>query len=140
MFQNKRKWSIQPEINMTPFLDILLVLLIVFIVASPLTVTSINVKLPEISNKPSTNNSKFLSLIINKSGQYFVENRIILFKDLQTFLSTAKGEDDQFKLEIRADETVPYKYVMNAMSIANKIGIKSINMLGKSVQGSHFEK
>ncbi len=118
------------EINVTPFIDVILVLLIVFMVAAPLATVDMAVDLPVSSAKPSTRPDKPIYLVIKADHAIALDNKPVAVKDL------AKALDDQFhgdkgqRIYIQADKTVDYGDLMSVMNVLRGGGYLKIGLVG----------
>lgn len=118
------------DINVTPFVDVLLVLLIIFMITAPVITQTIRVKLPEESLRSSdiVTNRKFV-VTLDRKGRYYLNNQRIKIKNL-----TLKAVDWYEKrptqpVFIRADERVPYGQVTKLMSLLKNTGITNVGLL-----------
>lgn len=117
------------EINMTPFVDVMLVLLIIFIVTAPVLKHAVEVNLPQASSKPQVNRSEILSLNIDQSGGYILDKKRLTEKELNEQLQQASMASSKPVLHIYGDKKVAYDYVAKAMSIANAAGIEKVGFV-----------
>jgi len=119
------------EINMTPFVDVCLVLLVIFMVTAPFAISGIDVRLPK-TQSGATLNAAPIVLSVTQKGHFYLGKQEIseqnLVEQLKANLATAPTKS----LFIRADENVPYGKVMEAMSAAHQAGIEKIGMLGEA--------
>ncbi|MGY3803099.1 ExbD/TolR family protein [Pigmentibacter ruber] len=131
--ENRRKSHFISEINMTPFVDVCLVLLIIFMVTAPFAISGVNVQLPKTSqSKPLSMSSESLILSINKNGDYYIGKEFIKDVNLVTVLKNSTKDKEHPSIFIRADNGVPYGKVMAAMTAAQKAGIERIGMVGEN--------
>ncbi|MFK7873977.1 MAG: ExbD/TolR family protein [Oligoflexales bacterium] len=117
------------EINMVPLIDVMLVLLIVFMVAAPLSISGVKVNLPTSESTGQPVEEKQLVLSINKKGDYYLGKVQISEKDLKTRIKTILDSRNSKDLFIRADRKVEYEKVIHAMSAAKIAGVKRVGML-----------
>ena len=117
------------EINIVPLVDVMLVLLIIFMVAAPLSISGIAVKLPTSKAKGSSISEDKLVLSIDSTGGYFFEKSPISNQNLTKFLSDLFKQKGTDQLYIRADRRVPYGKVVDAMSMAKLAGAQKLGML-----------
>ncbi len=117
------------EINVIPLVDVLLVLLIVFMISAPLSISGISVHLPESKAKGQTLNEKHLILTIDSSGRFFIDKSPVPAVNLQEKLSAVFEVRAQKELYIRADKEVRYAAVVEAMSAGKLAGAEKISML-----------
>jgi biopolymer transport protein TolR len=117
------------DINVTPLVDVMLVLLIIFMVTAPLIPTGVKVDLPKVKSPTMEKNEDRLVLAIRKDGRLFLADTEIPREQLAEKLSTnAKLQQDK-ELYLRADEKLPYGAVVDVMAIARDSGVQSIGMI-----------
>ncbi|MBX9837054.1 MAG: biopolymer transporter ExbD [Silvanigrellaceae bacterium] len=130
---SNRKANFIANINMTPFVDVCLVLLIIFMVTAPFAISGVNVQLPKTSQSKSlslSNDSLILS--INKKGEFYIGKEFIKDTNLVTVIKNSIKDREHPSIFIRADDGVPYGKVMAAMTAAQKAGIERIGMVGEN--------
>ena len=110
------------EINVTPLVDVMLVLLIIFMVTAPLMLQGMDVNLPETTTQPIRMDNAPLVLTVTRDGRYSLARQEIAPDELQAKLEAvfeARGSKDVF---LRADEAAPYGVVVKAMAAARRAG------------------
>ena len=117
------------EINMIPMIDVMLVLLIIFMVAAPLSISGIQVNLPISKAKGVAIKEDRIVLSIDSKGDYFIEKEPIRKDKLTTKLQSIFEFKKQKHLYIRGDRTVQYTHIIDAMSAARQAGIHKMAML-----------
>lgn len=122
--------DLNSEINVTPFVDVMLVLLIIFMVTAPMLTTGVELDLPDTEAAPMEDVPEGkLVLSVNKNKKLFLSGQPVLWADLEVKLSSnAKVQEDR-ELWIEADESLPYKYVVTAMARARAAGIPKLMLL-----------
>ena len=121
--------DVMNEINMTPFVDIMLVLLIVFIVTIPVMQHAVTVDLPRASTTPLLAQPQTIGLAVNADGAYFWDDMPIEVTDLELRLTQASSQLPQPELHIRGDKAVRYERVAQAMAMAQRAGIRTIGFV-----------
>jgi len=117
------------EINVTPFVDVMLVLLIIFMVTAPMMYQGIDVDLPETSTLPLRVTDEPLILTVKKSGATFVGRKEIQPEDLTEKLAAIFEGRDSKELFLRADKTAPYGAVVKALAAAREAGASKLGMV-----------
>lgn len=123
------------EMNFIPLIDVMLVLLITFMIAAPLSIRGIDVNLPSSKAKGKDVDGKKIILSIDKQGKFFLDKLELEDKKLMKHLTAVYAAKAQKDLFIRADKDVPYGKVVDAMSAAKEAGVDKIGMLTKPTFG-----
>ena len=120
------------EINMTPLVDVMLVLLIIFMITVPLMKSAVNVDLPRTTSlgKPSKNNT--IRLSIDAQGKYFWNNEFVDDEKLSQMLETEAKSVDQKNIQLYADKDVRYERVAKLVSSVQRVGIKHVALITQS--------
>ena len=121
--------DVMNEINMTPMVDIMLVLLIIFIVTIPVMKHSVNIDLPRATNEPQNIKPETIRLSVDAQGKYFLNETPIADADLAPQLKTAATQKPQPELHIRGDKAVRYERVAEAMAAAQQAGLRKIGFI-----------
>lgn len=121
--------EVMNEINMTPLVDVMLVLLIIFIITIPVMKHSVNVDLPQASNRPENVKPETVNLSIDAQGQYFWNAQAISDEALVTQLQAEGAKEPQADLHIRGDKNVRYERVAQAMAAAQRAGVRKIGFV-----------
>ncbi len=117
------------DINMTPLIDVMLVLLVIFIITAPLLVSAVKVDLPRAEAAKSADTPKFLSVTLDKAGVVFVNDQALDARALTDQLSAAARANPDTELQLRADTAVPYGRVVEVMGAAQKAGLSRIGFV-----------
>jgi biopolymer transport protein TolR len=124
------------DINMTPLIDVMLVLLVIFIITAPLLVSSVRVDLPKASGTSASNAPKFVELTIDRAGAVYLDDAVQTTESLASVLErTAKANADA-EVRLRADTTVPYGRVVEVMVMAQKAGLNRIGFVADAPEAA----
>ena len=121
--------EVMNEINMTPMVDIMLVLLIIFIITIPVMKHSVNIDLPRASNEAQNIKPETIRLSVDAQGAYFLNETQLADADLTTQLQAAAAQNPQPELHIRGDKNVRYERVAQAMAAAQQAGLRKIGFI-----------
>jgi biopolymer transport protein ExbD len=121
--------DVMNEINMTPMVDIMLVLLIIFIITVPVMKHSVNIDLPRASNEAQNIKPETIRLSVDAEGSYFLNEAKIADEALATQLKAAASQNPQPDLHIRGDKSVRYERVAQAMAAAQQAGLRKIGFI-----------
>jgi biopolymer transport protein ExbD len=125
--------DVMNEINMTPLVDVMLVLLIIFIITVPVMKHAVNIDLPRATNQPQDAKPETIRLSVDARGVYFWNEEKIADKDLPLRLGSAAALKPQPELHIRGDKDVRYERVAQAMAQAQHAGIRKIGFITEPV-------
>lgn len=118
------------EINVTPFVDVMLVLLIIFMVAAPLLTVGVPIELPETAATPlQQEEQEPLTIAMTADGGIMVQNSEVPRERLVTLLTSVAGERSDGKVFLRADGQVSYSDVMQVMGALNAAGFRNIGLV-----------
>jgi biopolymer transport protein TolR len=118
------------DINVTPFVDVMLVLLIIFMVTAPMMIQGVDVNLPQTTaNDIKTQKEEPLIVTVNKKQEISIEKTVIKLDDLGTKLEAILKYRDDKQVLLRADTDVPYGFVVKVMAAAKKAGIEKLGMI-----------
>lgn len=122
---NKRRSSIS-EINITPFVDVLLVLLIIFMVAAPMMVGSVEINLPKGASDSISEKSQPITVTIKQDGSIYLQEENIKLRSLAPELLKVNNNDLNNKIYVRADQGLDYGRVMEVVRIINLAGFSQV--------------
>jgi biopolymer transport protein ExbD len=118
------------DINVTPLVDVMLVLLIIFIITIRVIVAQIPVTLPKATNLPTVTKPENITIAIDKDGHWFWNTKpVATMDDLKNLLRGIVRNDPQPEVQIRGDAEVRYQYVGQALVAAQQIGIRKVGFI-----------
>ena len=117
------------EINITPFVDVMLVLLVVFMITAPMLTQGVQVSLPEVENTEMKVKEDPIEIAIKKDGAIFVGSAKVKEDELVTKLKAIKQVRQNAAILLRADKEVPYGAVMTVMSSLQTSGLVDVGMV-----------
>jgi biopolymer transport protein TolR len=117
------------DINVTPLVDVMLVLLVIFIITAPLMASSIKLDLPRTAAGQPGDTPKFVSLSVNAAGGIFLNDQPVTAEELAARLRKAAADSPDTEMQLRADQAVPYGRVVELMGIANQAGLSRIGFV-----------
>ncbi|MET0481374.1 MAG: protein TolR [Aestuariivirgaceae bacterium] len=120
------------EINVTPFIDVMLVLLIIFMVAAPLLTVGVPIELPETRAKPLQGDNEPLTVSVKQDGRLFLQNSEVGLDTLTPKLVAIAKNGYEERIFVRADKAVGYGDVMRVMGELNRAGFRRIGLVTDS--------
>jgi biopolymer transport protein ExbD len=131
-FNNKSEQDAMSEINVTPLVDVMLVLLVVFIVTAPLLTQSVKVRLPKtVATSPSPQDH-LATVSIDAAGEISLNTEKVALEVLGSRLAEAQARDPELNVQFNADDRVNYGRVAEVMAIVQKLGIGHVSLQTRS--------
>ena len=122
------------EINVTPFVDVMLVLLIVFMVTAPLLTVGIPVDLPKVRATALTDKKDPIEITVNLQGEVFIGESIVEVENLVPRINAITEQNTEARIYIRGDRVVAYGRVMEIMSIINSAGYVKVALITQNIE------
>jgi biopolymer transport protein TolR len=124
------------EINVTPLVDVMLVLVVIFIITAPLLASSIRLDLPRSDAAKPNDVPAFVTVVLDKAGATFLDDRQLDPAQLGAALAEAARRNPLTEVQLRADESIPYGRVVEVMGTAQKAGLNRIGFVAEPVPGT----
>ena len=121
--------SFMSNINVTPFVDVMLVLLIIFMVTAPMMMEGVDVNLPQTTTKSIKTPEDPLILTVTKKGEIFLEKSIIKLEDLEPKLKSIMKYRRDNEILLKADKEVQYGFVVQVMAGVKRAGVDKLGMI-----------
>jgi biopolymer transport protein ExbD len=125
--------EVMNEINMTPLVDVMLVLLIIFIITVPVMKHAVSIDLPRATNQPQNSKPETIRLSVDAAGAYYWNDMPVADVALAPQLQAAAAQQPQPELHIRGDKAVRYERVAQAMAAAQQAGLRKIGFITEPV-------
>ena len=122
------------DINVTPLVDVMLVLVVIFIITAPLLASSIRLDLPKAEGTQPGDAPKFVTVVVDKAGKVFLNDKPATPEQLATQLAASARQNPETEIQLRADQGVPYGKVVEVMGIAHKAGLSRIGFVAEPSQ------
>jgi len=131
----ERTQGAQPmsDINVTPLVDVMLVLVVIFIITAPLLASAIRLDLPKTDAARAVETPRFVTLVVDKSGQAFLNDKPLPIEELARQLTQTARQNPDTEVQLRADAAVPYGKVVEVMGVAQKAGLSRIGFVAEPV-------
>lgn len=117
------------EINITPLVDVMLVLLVAFIVTAPALSNAVHVNLPQTAATAPPSDIKAVTISLDAQGLVYLNRELIAQTDVEPQLRALKGENPELTLNLQADDTVPYGAVAKVMASIERAGVSRLSVL-----------
>ncbi len=120
------------EINVTPLVDVMLVLLVVFMVAAPLLTVGVPVDLPQTQAPPITEPKEPLVITVNNEGKIFIQDTMVPTEALVPRLQAITGANPDALVYVRADKSIDYGRVLEVMSLISAAGFQKVSLIAQA--------
>ncbi|EKN00974.1 MULTISPECIES: protein TolR [Acidocella] len=127
----KRRYRPMAEINVTPLVDVMLVLLIIFMVTAPMITSSVQVNLPQANAKPANADSKPITVTVDDKGKVYLNNSEIPLNNLVSTLQEASKNNADQRIFIRGDKQVDYGTMLQVMADIVQGGFTKVSLLAQ---------
>ncbi|MEN9539066.1 MAG: hypothetical protein RLZZ126_1301 [Pseudomonadota bacterium] len=117
------------DINMTPLIDVMLVLVVILIITAPLLASSIKLDLPKTDAAQPNEAPRFVTLVVDKAGQAYLDDTAVRTDEAAKRFADMAARNPDTELLLRADEAVPYGRVVELMGMAQKAGLNRIGFV-----------
>ena len=124
-----QKSELMSDINVTPFVDVMLVLLIIFMVTAPMMMQGLNVDLPEATAKPLKSERDHLVVTINKDHQVYINDFVVPIESLGAKLTLILQNRSDQEVYLKADKNIPYGIVVQVMAEIKGAGVDQLGMI-----------
>jgi biopolymer transport protein TolR len=119
------------DINVTPLVDVMLVLVVIFIITAPLLASSIRLDLPKAEGTQPGDAPRFVTLVVDQGGQLFLNDKPVAATQLAEQLAATAKQNPETEIQLRADQSVPYGKVVEVMGLAHKAGLSRIGFVAE---------
>ena len=130
----RRRYSQMSEINVTPFVDVMLVLLIVFMVTAPLLTVGIPVDLPKVKATALTDQKDPIEITVNIDGEVYIGESLVEIENLIPRINSITEQNTEARIYIRGDRIVAYGRVMEIMSKINSAGYIKVALITQNLE------
>jgi biopolymer transport protein TolR len=127
----RRRYKPMAEINVTPLVDVMLVLLIVFMVTAPLITSGVDVNLPQANAKPVNSDSTPITITVNAQDQIFLQNSQVQMSNLVATLQQISQNNQDRRIFVRGDSAVSYGDMLQVMATITNGGFTKVALLAK---------
>lgn len=124
--KHKNRRTVISDINITPFVDVLLVLLIIFMVAAPMLTSSVDVNLPQGSVNPENDKMQTITISVRADNSIYLQDDLVKFSILPTKLKEISANNFDRKIFVRADKNLDYGNVMDVVKTISQSGFSKV--------------
>jgi biopolymer transport protein ExbD len=117
------------DINITPLVDVMLVLLVTFIITAPLLNNAVHINLPKTSTTSPPSSAKTVTVSIDAASRVFIDKREVTLVEVETDLKELVSHDPDLALSLQADEGVPYRAVAKVITNIQRSGVTKLAVL-----------
>ncbi len=130
--RHRRGYGAMSDINVTPLVDVMLVLLVIFMITAPLARFGFDVKLPKVEAGPVTKQESYV-ITVHRNKKIMLNDKELGLYVLEDKLSKLTGLNSEVDVFLRADENLPYGFVMQVMASVRRSGVRNLGMVTEPV-------
>lgn len=119
------------EINVTPLVDVMLVLVVILIITAPLLASSIRLELPKAEGTQPGDAPRFVTVVVDPAGQVFLNDKAVTPEQFAGQLAEVAKRNPETEIHLRADQGVPYGKVVEVMGLVHKAGLNRIGFVAE---------
>src|SRR3984957_19822074 len=127
----RRRYRPMADINVTPLVDVMLVLLIVFMITAPMITSGVNVNLPQANAKPVNSDSKPITITVNAQDQIYLQNSQVQLANLVSTLQQISQNNNDQRVFVRGDKDVSYGDMLQVMATITQGGFTKVALLAQ---------
>lgn len=127
--RRRKRAVLMTEINVTPFVDVMLVLLIIFMVAAPLLTVGVPIDLPETQAKALEGDTEPITISVNSAGEIFIQDTAIAIDEVVPKLEAIAANGYEERIYVRGDQDADYGTMMKLMGRINAAGFKRLGLV-----------
>jgi biopolymer transport protein TolR len=127
----RRRYRPMAEINVTPLVDVMLVLLIVFMITAPMITSGVNVNLPQANAKPVNSDAKPITITVNAQDQIYLQNSQVQLANLVATLQQISQNNNDQRVFVRGDKDVSYGDMLQVMATITQGGFTKVALLAQ---------
>jgi len=120
------------DINMTPLIDVMLVLLVIFIITAPLLTSAVRLELPKTEAAKAAASSKAITVVVDAAGLVYLKDQAVTAQELADQFADAHQANPDTEVQLRADLAVPYGRIVEVMGAAHKAGLNRLGFVADS--------
>ncbi len=136
MSRSRRKWRRNAEINVTPLVDVMLVLLIVFMITAPLLTVSVPVDLPKATARASAPDKEPLVITMDRTGRIYLQNTGVEREELISRLRAITGANPDARIFVRGDRDLTYGRIIEIMGLVSAAGYNKVALVAELPQAA----
>lgn len=129
-----RRRRLMSEINVVPYVDVMLVLLVIFMVAAPLLTQGVRVNLPQSASQPVTTQKAPLVVAVNAAGQVYLQDKPVSMDELLAQVQAARAHEAGVQVLVRGDRDANYGRVIEVMARLQAAGVQDVGLLTESAE------
>ena len=119
------------DINVTPLVDVMLVLVVILIITAPLLASAIRLDLPDAQGTQPSDAAQFVSVAVDPNGGLYFNDRRVTQAELSDALALAARQNPATEVQLRADRSIPYGRVVEVMGLAQKAGLNRVGFVAE---------
>lgn len=123
------------EINVVPYIDVMLVLLVIFMITAPLLTQGVEVDLPKAASNPMPEDTEPVVVTVTADGEMFIDEDLKNAEEITAYAVAVRNRNAEARFLVRGDQSAQYRHIVNAMVLLQRAGVPRVGMVTESPEG-----
>lgn len=134
-YRSSKRIKPMAEINVVPYIDVMLVLLVIFMITAPLLTQGVEVDLPKAASNPMPEDTEPVVVTVTADGEMFIDEDSKSAEEITAYAVAVRNRNAEARFLVRGDQSAQYRHIVNAMVLLQRAGVPRVGMVTESPEG-----
>lgn len=134
-YRSSKRTKPMAEINVVPYIDVMLVLLVIFMITAPLLTQGVEVDLPKAASNPMPEDTEPVVVTVTADGEMFIDEDSKSAEEITAYAVAVRNRNTEARFLVRGDQSAQYRHIVNAMVLLQRAGVPRVGMVTESPEG-----
>lgn len=134
-YRSSKRTKPMAEINVVPYIDVMLVLLVIFMITAPLLTQGVEVDLPKAASEPMPEETEPVVVTVTADGELFIDEDPKSAEEVTAYAVAVRNRNAEARFLVRGDQSAQYRHIVNAMVLLQRAGVPRVGMVTESPEG-----
>lgn len=134
-YRSSKRTKPMAEINVVPYIDVMLVLLVIFMITAPLLTQGVEVDLPKAASNPMPEDTEPVVVTVTADGEMFIDEDSKNAEEITAYAVAVRNRNAEARFLVRGDQSAQYRHIVNAMVLLQRAGVPRVGMVTESPEG-----
>lgn len=134
-YRSSKRTKPMAEINVVPYIDVMLVLLVIFMITAPLLTQGVEVDLPKAASNPMPEDTEPVVVTVTADGEMFIDEDSKSAEEITAYAVAVRNRNAEARFLVRGDQSAQYRHIVNAMVLLQRAGVPRVGMVTESPEG-----